>query len=84
MIDKVTIVPIILYFCVKNDLFLPFGIALLVIEIFGTINRQPFINRFPFKFLAKYNRQSSATSLGKIKFILECITVLLYMAGCLS
>ena len=72
-VDKVTILPILLYFCIKGELWLPFMGITIAVELIGTIMRHPFnLGR-------QWQRQTSATWFGKMKFILQYTTLLAYM-----
>lgn len=73
LIDKLTIVPILLYFCIKGELWLPLGILILLVETIGTIVRPPF------KLINLKLRRVSAGWAGKTKFGFMCATLLVYL-----
>lgn len=73
LMDKVTIVPILLHCCAKGELWMSVGIFILVIEVLGTITRPPFNIK-----LCKL-RQVSAGWAGKSKFSAQVATLIVYM-----
>lgn len=72
-IDKITVVPILLYFCIKGELWLPLGLLILAVELMGTITRPPF------KLVNIRLRQVSASWAGKTKFGFQCATLIVYI-----
>lgn len=72
-IDKITVVPILLYFCVKGELWLPLGILILSVEFIGTIVRPPF------KLIGLKLRKVSSNWAGKTKFGFQVATLIVYI-----
>lgn len=73
LVDKVTILPIIAYFCIQGELWLPVGILILTVEVIGTISRPPF-RLLPLKL-----RQVNASWAGKMKFTFQFTALIVYM-----
>ncbi len=73
LIDKFTVVPILLYFCAWGHLWMPIGIAILGLELFSTAVRPPF------NLGASYRRQIKASWFGKMKFLFQSITLVVYL-----
>ena len=72
-VDKFTILPILLYFCIWKELWAPFVGIMVGVELIGTLMRHPFnIGEW-------YQRQTGASWFGKMKFILQCTTLLVYL-----
>ncbi|MBU1018100.1 CDP-alcohol phosphatidyltransferase family protein [Patescibacteria group bacterium] len=72
-IDKITVLPIIICFCVWGDLWAPFVSVMIGVELVGTLMRHPF------NLGQRWQRQTSATWFGKIKFTLQYTALLTYL-----
>ncbi len=72
-IDKTTVLPIILYFCIWKGLWAPFVGVMVGAELIGTLMRHPF------NMGQRWQRQTSATWFGKMKFIFQFTTLIAYL-----
>ncbi|MBN2095938.1 CDP-alcohol phosphatidyltransferase family protein [Candidatus Peregrinibacteria bacterium] len=72
-IDKITVLPIAICFCVWGNLWAPFIGVMIGVELIGTLMRHPF------NLGEGWQRQTSATWFGKIKFTLQYTTLLAYL-----
>ena len=74
LIDKLTVLPVVtVYCCFMGELWLPFGIIMLLLDLIGTATRPPF------NLGAQWQRQTDATWFGKAKFIFQYVILLAYL-----
>lgn len=80
-VDKICILPLFIYLAYKGFLIWPVVVPVILVDLFGTLMRRPFIDidlRL-FRGLKSNIREGKASAMGKTKFIWHFVTLLLLM-----
>jgi phosphatidylglycerophosphate synthase len=73
--DKVRQLTTIAVMCFRGAFMLPIVIMVILVDVFGTLIRKPFIRFWPFSHIKKHVRQSKASAVGKVKSLVQIFAI---------
>ena len=79
LVDKICFLPVFVFLACAGFLHWPAALAMVAIDLFGTVLRRPFDTTRLFGRLQKYVRQAKASSFGKSKVGFQIATLLAVM-----